>query len=78
MLGDQRVPRSTDTSAETTAPLTNSSIHDRLVKASPLVDQTRFKFVKVSYSGSGNFLQIYAPDAIVDGVQIRLIWRPQC
>src|SRR6218665_3697380 len=47
MLGAQRVPRSTDTSAETTAPLADSSIHDQLVKACPLVDQTRFHFVDV-------------------------------
>ena len=40
MLGAQRVPR-----VETTAPLANSSIHDRLLKACPLVDQTCFKFV---------------------------------
>src|SRR6218665_1149187 len=59
MLGAQSVPRSTDTSGETTAPLhgRDSSIHDRLqVKSSPLVIQTHFKFADVSYSGSVNFL----------------------
>src|SRR6218665_2996826 len=58
----------------------DSSIHDRLVKASPLVDRTHFKFVDVSYSGSVNFLlhKAYTPDAIVVWVQIRLIRRPQC
>ena len=61
----------TDTSAETKTPLVDSSIHDRLVKACPLVDQTRFKFVEVSNSGSVNFLLQYTPDAIVEGVQIR-------
>src|SRR6218665_2212975 len=40
--------RSTDTSATGR----DSSIHNRLVKASPLVNQTHFKFVDVSYSGS--------------------------
>jgi len=39
-----------------------------MVKACPLVDQTRFKFVSVSYSGSVNFLLQYTPDAIVDWV----------
>jgi len=58
-------PDHTDTSAETTAPLADSSIHDRLVKARPLVDQTRFKFVDISYSGSVNFLPQYTTDAIV-------------
>ena len=53
MLGAQSVPRSTNTSADNDG---ESSIHDRLVKASPLVDQTLFKFVDVSYSGSVNFL----------------------
>ena len=42
MLGAQSVSRSTDTSAETTTPLAEISIHDRLVKASPLVYQMRF------------------------------------
>src|SRR6218665_2000127 len=69
MLGDQSVPRSTDTSAETTAPMADSSIHDRLVKASLLVDQTRFKFVDVSYSELVNFLLRYTPDVLVDWVQ---------
>src|SRR6218665_2709646 len=55
MLGAQGVPRSTDTSAETAAPLVDSNIHDRLDKASHLVDQTHIKFADVSYCGSVNF-----------------------
>ena len=43
MLGAQSVPRPTDTSAETTAPLADSSIHDRLDKASPLVEKTHIQ-----------------------------------
>jgi len=35
-------PAHTDTSAETTLPLGDSSIHDRLVKVFPLIDQTLF------------------------------------
>ena len=70
MLGAQSVSSSTDTSAETTTPLA-SSIHDQLVKACPLVDQTRFKFVDVSYSGWANFILQYTPGAILDWVQIR-------
>src|SRR6218665_701451 len=54
MLGAQSVPHSTYTSAETTAPLADSSIHARLVKASSLVDHTHFKFV--DYPGAVNFL----------------------
>jgi len=42
----------TDTSVETTTPLVDSSIHDRLVKACPLIGQTRFKFVEISNSRS--------------------------
>jgi len=75
MLGAQNVPapRTQLTSAETTAPLADNIIHDRLVKASPLDDQTHFKFVDFSYSGSVNFLlhMAYTPDAIVIWVQIR-------
>src|SRR6218665_1678453 len=56
MIGAQSVLRYTNTSPETTTPLADSSIHDLLVKACPLVDQTRFKFVDVSYSGWVNFL----------------------
>ena len=67
MLGAQSLPRSTDTSAETTAPMADSSIRDRLGKASPIVDQTHI----VSYCGSVNFLLQYTPDAIVDWFQIR-------
>ena len=73
MLGAQSVSRFTDTSAETTTPLDDSSIHDRLVKASTLVDQTHFKFVDVSYmySGSVNFLmhKVYTQNVV--WVQIR-------
>src|SRR6218665_3813788 len=67
MLDDQGVPRSTYTSADTMAPLDDSSIHDRLDKVSPLVDQTHIKFADVSYCGSVNFLLqwAYTPDAIV-------------
>src|SRR6218665_1504433 len=43
--------------------LAYTSIHDRLVKACPLVDQTSLKFVDVSNSGSVNFLLLYTPDA---------------
>src|SRR6218665_241147 len=46
-------------------------IHDQLVKACLLVDQTCFKFVDVSYSGWVNFLLQYTPGAILDWVQIR-------
>src|SRR6218665_1275297 len=76
MLGAQIVLRSTDTSAETMTPLAESSIHDRLDKASPLVDQTQIKFAEVSYCGSVNFLLQYTPDAIVDWVQIREFGGP--
>src|SRR6218665_2003175 len=69
MLGAQSVPRSADTSAQTTAPLANSSIPYRLDKVSPLVDQTHIKLAGVSYYGSVNFLLQYAPGAIVDWVQ---------
>src|SRR6218665_2454720 len=57
------MPHSTDTSAETTAPLADSSIHDRLVKASPLVDHMHFKFVDFNYCGAVNFLlhKVYSP-----------------
>src|SRR6218665_351911 len=46
-------------------------MHDRLVKASPLVDQTHFKFVDLTCSGSVDFLlhKVYTPDAIVVWVQ---------
>src|SRR6218665_301045 len=81
MHAAQSVSRSTNTSADNDgATGRDSSIHDRLVKASPLVDQTHFKFVDVSFSGSVNFLlhKVYTPDAIVVWIQIRLIRRPQC
>ena len=44
MLDDQSVSRSTGTSSETTAPLADSSILNRLVKAYPLVDQIHDTF----------------------------------
>jgi len=46
-------PVYTDTSAETTTPLVDSSINDRLVKLHPLVHQMCFEFmwiIVVSYS----------------------------
>ena len=51
MFGAQSVPRYTDTSAKTTAPL--AAIAASTIKAFPLVDQTHFKFVDVSCSGLG-------------------------
>ena len=52
MLGAQSLPRYTATSAETTAPLADSTKNDRLDKASPLVDQTHSKLIAdVSYCG---------------------------
>ena len=49
----------------------DSTIHDWLVKVSPLVDQTHFKFVDVSYYGSVNFPlhKAYTPDTMVVWVQ---------
>jgi len=67
MLDAESVTSSTDTSAETMVLMADSSIHDRLVKlACPLVNQMRFKFVDVSYSGSVDFFLQYTPDAIVE------------
>ena len=51
--------------------LADSSINDRLVKARLLVDQTRFEFVDVGYSGAVNLLLQHTPYAIVDWVKIR-------
>ena len=51
--------------------LADSSINDRLVKARPLVDQTRFELVDVGYSEAVNLLLQYIPYAIVDWVKIR-------
>src|SRR6218665_1506035 len=42
----------------------DSSIHERLVKASSLVDQMHFKFVDISYSGSVNFLRSEGPQGV--------------
>jgi len=46
----------TDTSMQTTAPLADSSINDRLVKLCPFVYQACFDFLKVSYPGVINLL----------------------
>jgi len=59
MRGAQSVPRSTDTIAETTASQADSSIHDRLDKASPLVDHTHIKFADVSYIAIYIYIYIY-------------------
>src|SRR6218665_137359 len=70
MLDAQSEPCSKDTRAEMTAPLqADSSIHDRLDKSSPLVDQMHIKFANVSYGGSVNFILQYTSDFIVDWVQ---------
>ena len=42
----------TDTSAQTAAPLADRGINDRLVELRPLVDETRFEFIDVSYFGT--------------------------
>ena len=49
-------PACTDTSMQTTAQLADSSINDRLVKLCPLVYQTCFEFLQVSYPGVVNLL----------------------
>ena len=48
----------------------DGGINERLVKARPLVDQTRFEFINVGYSGAVNLLQ-HTPYAKVDWVKIR-------
>ena len=63
-------PACTDTSAKTATPLVDSTINNRLVKARPLVDQTRFEFVDTGYSGPVNLLLQHTPYAIVDWVKI--------
>ena len=52
-------------------PLADSSINDRLVKERPLVDQARFEFVDVDYTGAVNLLLQHTPYAIVDWAKIR-------
>src|SRR6218665_2305970 len=69
MLDAQSESCSKDTRAEMTAPLADSSIHDRLDKSSPLVDQMHIKFANVSYGGSVNFILQYTSDFIVYWVQ---------
>jgi len=60
-----------NTSAKTTTPLADSGINDRLVKLRPLIDQTCFEFISVSYSGAiDSFPAEYTPDAVIDRVQI--------
>jgi len=41
-----------DTSAQTTAPLADRGINDRLVELRPLVDERRFEFIDVSNFGA--------------------------
>src|SRR6218665_1510037 len=71
MLGAQSVPHSTNTRADNDGDTgRDSSIHDRLVKASPLVAHTHFKFVDVHsfihygdlYSAPSRLLLRSAPD----------------
>src|SRR6218665_3727245 len=57
-------PAHTNTSTETTLPLGDSSIHDRLVKAFPLGDQTLSQFIHVSNSGWVNCFLRYTTDAM--------------
>ena len=56
-------PTCTDTSAQTTAPLADRRINDRLVELRPLVDETHFEFIDVSNFGAINFLLQNTPDA---------------
>jgi len=42
-------PAYTDRSTLATTPLADSGINDRLVKLRPLIDQTCFEFIGVSY-----------------------------
>jgi len=51
-------PTCTDTSAQTTAPLADRGISDRLVKLRPLVDETSFEFIDVSNFGAINFINL--------------------
>jgi len=51
-------PTCTDTSAQTTAPLADRGINDRLVELRPFVDETRFEFIDVSNFGAINFINL--------------------
>jgi len=49
-------PTYTDISAETTTPLADSGINDRLVKLRPLIHQTCFEFIDVKLFCSGKLV----------------------
>jgi len=70
-------PAYTD-SSQTTTPLADSGINDQLVKLRPLVDQTCFEFIDVSYFGAVNFLLHNTPDTVVCRIKVWWIRRPQC
>ena len=61
-----------------TTPLADSGINDRLVKLHPLIHQTCFQLINVSYFGAVNCLLQNTPDAVVNWVKIWRIRWPQC
>jgi len=72
-------PLCTDTSMQTTAPLADSSINDRLVKLCSLAYQTCFEFLEVmQLSWSDKHSPVAHSDAVVYRVKVRRIRWPQC
>ena len=67
-----------NSSMQTTAPLADGSINDRLVTLCPFAYQMCFEFLKVSYPGVVNLLLQHTPDAVVYRVKVLRIRWPQC
>jgi len=58
----------TDTRALSNTPLSNCSVSDVLVKATPLLDETMFQVVDVTNAAMVDALLEHAPHLIVHGI----------
>ena len=58
-------------------PLSNCSVTDVLVEATPLLEGTLFQVVDVTNPATVDALLEHAPYLVVDGIWVRAIGRPQ-
>ena len=69
-------PFARDAGPETCTPLLDKCIDNDLVRFILSLQDTITQFVNIPYLPPVNFLLHFTPNGVVDGIQIRAIWRP--
>ena len=64
------------TGSESNTPLIDCCIDDVLTEQAPLLYETHFQMLNVTYLGTIDSLLENAPNFIIDRIEVRTVWRP--